>query len=174
MSSPGGIWACAGNQAPAGDAALPELTFNPASPEFFETAGISLLRGRAFSPDDRLDAEPVAVISESARLLFGGSDPIGNTPLTLTPWPKVSRRVVGIVRDVPYGSVAAGLSPALYVPSAQLPWHRFSVVVRTAADPELITSTVRRTLAAVDSELPLKVSVLRSVMVEGITGRSSR
>ena len=48
------------------------------SPGFFETFGVTVLRGRAIQPADRAGSEQVAVVSEAfARRNFGNADAIG-------------------------------------------------------------------------------------------------
>jgi predicted permease len=48
------------------------------SPEFFSTTGTRVLRGRAFTADDRGDAPRVVVVSEAmGKVLWKGDDPIG-------------------------------------------------------------------------------------------------
>jgi hypothetical protein len=49
-------------------------------PSYFAVLGIPILRGRAFSPFDRLDSERVAMVSEEvASKYWPGQDPIGKT-----------------------------------------------------------------------------------------------
>ena len=68
-------------------------------PGFFQTAGLPVVRGRAFTADDRADAPPVAIINEAlARKQFPNEDPIGKRivyRVNDTPW----MEIVGIVRD---------------------------------------------------------------------------
>ncbi len=47
-------------------------------PDYFRAAGTRVLQGRPFSPDDKVGAAPVAIISNAAaRLFWAGRDPIG-------------------------------------------------------------------------------------------------
>ena len=56
----------------------PRAEYRTASPEYFEVAGIPLLRGRAFVSTDRGETERVAILTQSlADRLFPDRDPIG-------------------------------------------------------------------------------------------------
>ena len=51
---------------------------NAVSPEFFQTLGVRILRGRGFTAADEASHARVMVVSESmARLIWRGRDPIG-------------------------------------------------------------------------------------------------
>ncbi len=72
-------------------------TYRPVSDGYFETIGIPIIRGRAFSPSDDEDAPLVLVINESmARAYWGEQDPIGQRLRFGGP---AMRTVVGIVGD---------------------------------------------------------------------------
>ena len=62
----------------------PEATFENcsalivATPSFFDTLGVSLRAGRAFTPADGEGAPPVAIVDEAfATKYFGGGSPLG-------------------------------------------------------------------------------------------------
>ena len=53
-------------------------TFYTVSPEFFRTMGMSILRGRAFTVEDRATAAPVIILEEAlAHALFPGEQALG-------------------------------------------------------------------------------------------------
>ena len=57
---------------------LPVARFRSVSPGYFETMGIPLVRGRAFTRDDVAGSTMVAIIDEAmAEFLFPGQDPLG-------------------------------------------------------------------------------------------------
>jgi putative ABC transport system permease protein len=54
------------------------VLFNIVSPEYFETIGLSLVRGRGFTVADREGSVPVAIIDETmAHRFWPGDDPLG-------------------------------------------------------------------------------------------------
>jgi putative ABC transport system permease protein len=103
---------------------------------YFAVHGIELRQGREFTLRDRLDAEPVAIVSESlARQLWPQGGALGRRirgievsepSATMGPW----RTVVGVVRDVrqTYGDTDLR---DVYFPFLQGPTRFGSVQVRT-------------------------------------------
>ena len=70
-----------------------------AAPNYFATLGLPLLRGRAFSAEDRQGSPPVVVISSSlANHFWKGADPVGNRLSD----PPEQYTVVGVVPDARY------------------------------------------------------------------------
>lgn len=101
------------------DALTPDL--NGVSPEFFSTTGLSLVRGRAFSGDDRAGASPVAVVNEAAAQAFWpGQDAIGQC-VKLDSVGSPCRHVIGIVRNARRSRVVEDPVLQAYVPLAQFP-----------------------------------------------------
>jgi putative ABC transport system permease protein len=56
----------------------PEAEVNVVTPDYFRVMGMPLLRGRAFTADDRANQRPSVIIDETlAQKYFHGKDPIG-------------------------------------------------------------------------------------------------
>lgn len=122
------------------------------APRFFETIGIPLKRGRAFTERDGAEAVPVMVISEAfARRHFGGEDPIGSRIRIGS----VVREVVGIVGDVRQEDPTRAPEPVMFVPHAQAPQRSLRVLVRTAAGAGPIASELRRVVREMDPQQPI-------------------
>jgi predicted permease len=82
----------------------PTLNLEVVSPDYFETMGIPLRRGRAFEATDRKDAPRVAIVSERlARRIWGFENPTGKR-IKLgglrSDWPWLD--VVGVAGDTRY------------------------------------------------------------------------
>jgi predicted permease len=104
-----------------------ELVLHGATPEYLETLGSSLVRGRWFNEADEPAAPAVVVLSEeAARRYFPGEDPVGRT-LTVYETPRV---VVGILRDVRHGGPEWGLRPEGFVPYVQSDQPSATIAVR--------------------------------------------
>jgi putative ABC transport system permease protein len=131
-----------------------------ATPAYFRTLGIPLLRGRTIDETDRADAPPVMVVNQAAaKLLWPGQDPMGHrlsigTRLGLG-GPRVGGEVVGVVGDVHEWGPAAGVRPTIFMAHQQYPVTFMGVVVRTAGDPATLVEPARQVLAALDPDVPM-------------------
>jgi predicted permease len=96
----------------------PVLELRFASPRYFETLGIPLLRGRSFTPSDGQGAPAVVIVNQSlARRYWPGSDPVGARLSTDggASW----STVVGVAGDVRQHSLDQAATDELYVPVFQ-------------------------------------------------------
>jgi putative ABC transport system permease protein len=136
---------------------IPVAAFNPVSPEYFQTMGIRLLRGRSFTEADGPQSPEVVVINETmARHFWPGQDPIGKRvkqgwPEWKTPW----REVVGVVADVKLNGVIDETPNHVYIPLEQSSDWRFFLAVRTTTEPQTLSAAVQSAVHAVDSQIPL-------------------
>jgi putative ABC transport system permease protein len=133
-------------------ARLPDVRYSPASDDYFVTLGIPIIRGRAFTAEDRDGVPWVAVVSaELAKQLWPGSDPIG-ARIKVEPQ-KPWATVVGVVGDVRMGGADAP-QPSVYTSQRQDHWPGGgSVVIRAAGDPQTLAATVRAAVKRVDPTL---------------------
>ncbi len=104
-------------------------------PEFFEAAGIEILRGRNFTDADRPDTQPVVIISEAmARRFWADGDAVGRLVLRRDdedpPW-----RVVGVASDAKVRTLGEAPRNMVYVPYSQQLSRSLTVVARTSTDP---------------------------------------
>lgn len=127
------------------------------SPEYFETMGIPITRGRGLSEWDVDGAPPVVVVSQSlASRAFPGRDPIGRQ-MNIGRTDLAMHTVVGVVGDVKQVSLEAAESEAVYVTPMQ--WY-FSdsvrwLAVRTTNDPAQLVPSIRRAVWSVDGNQPI-------------------
>ncbi|MFL6227894.1 MAG: ABC transporter permease [Pyrinomonadaceae bacterium] len=121
-----------------------------ASPGYFQTVGMRLVRGRLFTDADDDDAPPVVVVSERmAREAWGGEDPLGKR--LLWNWAKDEKPVVvGVVSDVRQSNLSREPSPALYAPFSQSPSSQGYLAIRTTGDPLASAAAVRNDILALD------------------------
>ena len=134
------------------------------TPEYLGTLGVPLQRGRMLSPSDREGAPRVVVINESmARQYFPDRDPLGERiqlgtePSPELPW----MEIVGVVGDVKQ-AFDADANAEMFVPYGQYPdavlaalYLNVALVVRTAGEPGLATSSVRSVVREIDPTQPL-------------------
>ncbi|HET7619849.1 MAG TPA: ADOP family duplicated permease [Vicinamibacterales bacterium] len=125
-------------------------------PNFFNAMGITLIAGRPFSNADRTGSEPVAIVNQAfVRMFFPNGDALNRSVAFGYPKidPHTASRIVGIVADVRYASLAEDPEPACYLPLAQLPTPpmRQAVVVATPGrDPEALIAVLREALRRFD------------------------
>jgi putative ABC transport system permease protein len=136
---------------------LVEYPVESVSPGYFETVGMTLLRGRSFTDADHADAPRVIVINEAlARHGWPGEDPIGRRmraggERSTAPW----MTVIGIIKDAHRNDVTREIRPELYTCSLQATSRTQTLLVRTAGDADAIVTAVRREVQAIDPQLPL-------------------
>jgi putative ABC transport system permease protein len=134
-------------------ARLPRAEFQAASPGYFQTVGIPLLRGRLLDDRDLADREAVVIVSDSmARHFFPTTDAIGGRISTDNG--RTWLRVVGIVGDV-RSTLNAQPSDMFYRPLAQAPLLTVMFLARTSGDPSLLTQQMRDAVHALDANQPV-------------------
>jgi predicted permease len=141
-----------GRQLAPGDP-RPIADFRIASPEYFQTVGIPLVKGRLFTEADNENAPGVAIINQSmARHRWGNDDPIGqrisfnNGQTWLT--------IVGVVGDVRQYGLDREAADELYRPFAQVP-NGTRVLVRTVAEPMSIARQMIEAVYSIDPDQPV-------------------
>jgi putative ABC transport system permease protein len=145
---------------------LPWMEHDVVSPGYFRTLGIPLLRGRLFDDHDQEGAENVVIINNAiAQRYFPGQDPIGKQLDDLGSFfgkPRHLTRIVGVVNDVQHGDPETQETPfQSYFPYMQTAGAFGEItdggilVVRTNGNPESIVGALRKTIAAIDPDLPL-------------------
>ena len=137
------------------------------TPGYFQTLGISILRGRGFESGDRRGAQRVMIVNEAlAEALFPGQDPLGKKvgcceagPDGQSPDFKV---IVGIAANLRSEGLAEEVRNEFWLPAAQAPpvswdWIQRTVYIlaRTSGEPETVVPTLRRIVAGIDPDIPL-------------------
>jgi putative ABC transport system permease protein len=149
---------------PDDSGARQSLGFQMVTPGYFETFGIRVLKGRHFTEQDTLASPRVAMVNETfAKRYLHDVDPLTqrlivsqSIPGSSQGSPEVEWQIVGVFHDTRGGDGLRGNdSPVMYVPFWQSPWPRASVAVRTAGDPERLTSSLAAVISSVDPDIPL-------------------
>lgn len=141
--------------------------------DYFAVMRIPVRRGQLFSDDDPAGAAVAAVINETlAAQLFANEDPIGRR-LALgsdpaSPW----LTVVAVVADVRHGSLERPAPPELYTSYLAGPPFAPYVVVRTAADPATMATSVRQFAHRIDPGVTVSdVRTMESVRLASVAER---
>ena len=143
-------------QPPAPSGQRPFLPHGEATPDYFRTMEIPMLRGRFFNNADTADhAQPVAIINQTmARRYWPNDDPLGkrfrmDDPNLKSPW----FTIVGVVGDVRQEGLEKSAGIMAYFPSAGY-WGD-DLVIRTAGEPEALIAAVREQARELDKNLAI-------------------
>ena len=129
-----------------------EVHLAAVSPDYFETFGVGLLLGRAFTTHDNAAASKAAIFNETAaRFYFGNANPIGKKARFANyPSPDLVYEIVGVVKDAKHDSLRE--QPRfIYLPIPQSVdrINRLALSVRCAGDALAFASPVRREIQSV-------------------------
>lgn len=130
------------------------------SPDYFQTMGIELLKGRMFNPQETPATPLVMVIDEALAAHFQDEDPIGKR-ISQSTSGTPSYEIVGVVRHVEQYTLdgQAARTPQFYLNFNQIPadrWpgmvRRINVLTRTDVEPTSLTGAVRGQIAALNKD----------------------
>jgi putative ABC transport system permease protein len=130
--------------------------YRVATPDYFRTMGISIVRGRGFTDQDKAGAPPVVIVNEAfVRKHWPGADPIGRRirfygPLERAPW----LQVVGVVADVKH-ELNLAVTPEYYLPHAQDSWNAMVLVAKTSVEPGSLAGALRQQVWSIDKDQPV-------------------
>jgi putative ABC transport system permease protein len=127
-----------------------------ATPDYFKTMGIPLLRGRNFNEHDTKGSALVAIINEqTAKDVFPGEDPIGQFVENYGP-KNEKLQVVGVVGNVRHLALETAPRPELYQPLGQGMWPLVNIAVRTTPEnPLTLLPAVQQAVWSVNKSVPL-------------------
>lgn len=145
-------------------------SFNLATPNYFPTLSIPLIRGRHFEARDIQGAPEVAVINEAmARRFFPDEEALGKRiRIAEQPW----RTIVGIVGSVRRSGLDIEATPEMYYPMLQEPLPFMALLVKTARDPQTLATDLRNAVRAVDRDQPVfDVKTMEEIVKGSIASR---
>lgn len=149
---------------------------NSVSPGYFETMGISLLRGRSFDDSDEFGWQtPVLVDRKFAALHYPDEEALGKR-IALGGRPRNENNwsvIVGVVQQSRSDRLDSddGL-PMVYQPLKNAWSAEFSVYVKSIREPPFSLEAVREVVESIDPSLPVyRAGSLDAVMSESLVGR---
>ena len=135
----------------------PASFLNHVGHDYFETMGIPIVRGRAFTEDDERDTaltRRVVIINETmAAKYWPGEDPIGKRFRVYSPTDPMVE-VVGVARDSKYVLVFEAPRPYLYLPLERDESLR-TLHVRAQGDPAALAPRLEREIKALAPDMPI-------------------
>jgi len=123
------------------------------TPDYFQTMGIRVVKGRSFTEYDKADAPKVVIVNEAlARKHWPNGDAVGKRiksygPPDKAPW----YEIVGVVQDVKH-ELNIPVTPEFYFPYAQDVWNSMVVVAKTKANPASLAGALRQQVWAIDKD----------------------
>jgi predicted permease len=147
----------------------PQARVQEVGRDYFETLGISVLKGRVIDESDREGTPWVAVVNETlARNIFPDEDPLGKLlhlrfgGAGMAREDEQSRLIVGVVSDVKHWGPAERPMPGIYTSDQQHHWEYPSgassihlsktLYVRTRQEPSSIATSLRQAVSEVDPD----------------------
>jgi predicted permease len=122
---------------------MPTTIVNTVDRDYFETAGVALLRGRDFTTNDGPDALRVAIVNDKlARDYWPGEEAIGKR--LQVPGETVMRTVIGVARVANYSTWAEPPQRCVYVPLEQTSAETMTLFVRTTGDPAAVLVPIEK------------------------------
>jgi len=132
--------------------------FVEASPGYFSTLGIPVLRGREFTDQDAVEDPRTILINEAmARREFPDVDPIGRR-FSFGPGEDGEPQwveIVGVVGNVRQYRADQDPVPMTYAPYTSSPGRAQNLMIRTSGEPLASAGAIRAALQSLDPSLPV-------------------
>ena len=149
----------------------PEVMFNTAMPNYFETIGIPFVKGRLFGNQDQVNTPPVLIINQTmAQRFWPGQDPLGKQIKFVSDG--TTGTIVGVVGDAKHYWVEEEQRPQVYGAYSQQPGYFATVVIRTTVEPLALSESVRQAVWKVDADQPMwKVRTVEFLVNRSVADR---
>ena len=132
----------------------PEVMFNSATPNYFETIGIPFIKGRLFDDHDQPNTPLVVIINQTmAQKFWPNQDPLGKQ--VKAGQDGTVATVIGVVGDAKHYWLEETQQPQMYGAYSQQPGYFATVVIRTKVEPLSLSEQVRQALWKVDADQPM-------------------
>jgi predicted permease len=156
-------------QLPSGQSGVRVAT-NTIDESYFETMGVGIISGRAFTVEDGPATRRTAIVNDTfASTYWPNQEWIGRRLRIAETgeW----MEVVGIARTAKYLSIAEPPTPYIYLPVSQHPQNRLTLLVHTVSDPLMIADPLRRVVQSLDPHMPIfNTRSLEAMYQEGALG----
>jgi putative ABC transport system permease protein len=137
--------------------------FAAASPDYFSTMQIGLVKGRLFNSADSQGSSPVVIITQSfAREFWPNEDPIGRQ-IRFGEQHTVAT-IVGVVGDIMRDHLRERGGWLMFVPLAQFPSSTPAFVVRSSADSTMMATAIRDAIWSVDHDQAISLAPLETLI----------
>jgi putative ABC transport system permease protein len=161
----------------------PGALYQMVTPEYYQTYGVRVVKGRAFTEQDAAGGLRVAMVSEAfVKKFLSDVDPLTQrlaveemTPGVTKLGAPVEWQIVGVFHDVQYGGYSGlggeGQRPEIDVPFWQSPWPSSNFGVQTVGDPAAMNNSIAKAVRSVDPDLPIAtVKTMDQTIDESLQG----
>jgi predicted permease len=129
-------------------------TMDTADEGYFKTMAIPILSGRGFQASDTAGAPRVAVVNEQfAKHYWPGEDAVGKH-IRLDSRAGTPVEIVGVSQTIKYQNTYEPMD-FLYMPLAQHPIARMTLMLRSSGDPLQLIQSVKNVVRTLDPNLPM-------------------
>jgi putative ABC transport system permease protein len=140
----------------------PNTSFGMITPDYFQTFGIKLVKGRFFNDQDTASSVKVAVVNEEfVNKYLKGSDPLQKRVMVEQLIPGVTKlgpyqewQIVGVYHNVRSRGFREDY-PEMQIPFWQIPWPSAGLGVRTQEDPASMLKSIAAAVHSVDPQIVL-------------------
>jgi len=140
----------------ADERGLPLAVWSTVSPRFFETFGVGMQEGRAFTTADGAQAPRVAIVNRAfVRRFFPDGRALGRRvrPVDQGAAPEWLE-VVGVAPDLNLTTPQRPQRECVYLPLAQSPDRQVFVALMTPGAPASLAAPLREAVAGLDPDVP--------------------
>ena len=128
---------------------------NAIDERYFDVMQTPILRGRAFTANDKADSTRVAIVNEEfAKKYWPNQDAVGKK-IRLEDAKGPLFQIVGVAKTAKYIFVAEPPQPFVYFPFTQHPQTSMSILVETYGDPAAITAPIREVVRSLNPDQPI-------------------
>jgi putative ABC transport system permease protein len=137
--------------------------FNMVTPSYYNTFGIHITRGRAFTEADIAGGLPVAIVNSAlVKKYMPNVDPLTQRlsveqliPGVANLGTPIAWQIVGVYENVRNGGAKGEGFPEIDVPFARSPWPGVGMAVRTVGDPSNMSKSIAGVINSLDPDLPM-------------------
>lgn len=151
----------------------PSLPLRSVTQDYFKLMEIQLLNGRGFRSTDSAKNPAVAIVNRAfADRYFPQQNAIGKK-LWLFGRDHPANQIIGIVENGRTDDLTQKPQPEIYLSMWQATPFSKHLVIRTAGDPRIITSTVEQTLRGIDPTVAVEqVKTMEEIRSESVAPRT--
>jgi predicted permease len=140
---------------------LPTVYYNVVSPNYFDTMGISLMRGRAFTEQDAQSDAHLAVISEAmANRYWPGQDPVGSYFDALDQ----RLQVVAVAKNIRNVKLMDEKTPFFYALARRDKQLELNPVLRVETGNANLSNILNNTVHAIDPRINVSIRSMEQSM----------